>query len=111
MLNAPQYGRVQKQRRNVSKFAALIANPATDEVVLPANGRLSVVSVAGCAAGTVAVTTVGVSDRSISTPELDAGGRHPIGYFERAVTVTIESGFELYLDQGLGRWVKIAESS
>jgi len=71
---------------------------------------LSVVSIAGCAANTLAVTTVGTSARSISTPALVAGGRHPIGFFERAVTLTLEVGFELYLEIGLGRWSKIAEN-
>ncbi len=111
MVNAPQYFKRQKQRRDTSKFATLITTPAVDTVVLPGNGRFSVVSTAGCAADTVALNTAGTNDRTIQVAALVAGGRWPIGYFERGNTMTLSSGFELHLEIGLGRWAKIAANT
>lgn len=98
----------RKRRQNVSAFKALIASPTASAFAMPAAGRLRIVSIAGCAAGTTAATLVGSRTRTIKTRLLAAGGSVVIDLVERAVTVTLAAGFDAYVDTGLGVWKKIA---
>lgn len=107
----------RKERQDFSAFAALVAEPATAEFSLPANGRFRVVATAGAAEDELACTLTGCYvnqdkepvQREIQTPELDAGGYVTLDRLERGVVVTLEAGFELWVDAGLGRFVKVAE--
>jgi len=101
----------RRDRANVTAFKTLVGTPIDGAFVLPAAGRISFVSVAGCPAGTTAGTIVTSNIRTIKTPLLAAGGRVVIDHVERAATVTPESGFEVHLDVGLGVWGKIAGGS
>lgn len=116
-VNAAQVShKRRKERQNVSAYAALIATPAGAIFDLPANGRISFVSVAGCPAGTLAASLTGPYrnqagenvDRVIQTPLLLAGERVVIDRLERAVHVELGAGFDVYVDTGLSVWKKIA---
>jgi hypothetical protein len=116
----------RKARQNVSSFAALIATPETGEFRMPQSGRLRLVSVAGASAGDTAATIIGpfpaysedeetgeivrgpIGDRTIKTPVLAAGGSVVIDGLVARSLVTPASGFECYVDIGLGRWAQIA---
>lgn len=121
----------RKLRQNVTSFAALIATPETDTVVLPAGARLSIPYPDETDPELLLATAVGAftsaedrtpADRELKTrplteAEIDdeietlSAGRLVIDWLEKGVEVTLESGFELYVDIGLGRWRKIAEGA
>jgi hypothetical protein len=114
----------RRARQNASSFAALIESPETGEFQMPQSGKLRFVSVDGCAEGTTAATIVGpfpeysdedgiivrgaIADRTIKTPELEAGQGVVIDGLVARSKVTTASGFDCYVDVGLGRWKKIA---
>jgi hypothetical protein len=96
----------QKIRRLTKQFDTLRTTPATGSFAMPANGRIYVRSVSGCAAGTTAMT---FSGRTIQTPLLAANDRMLVGWIERGVTLTPELDFEVLVDVGLGILSKIGE--
>jgi hypothetical protein len=96
----------RKAKQDLSAFKARLASPTAGNFSLPANARLAIRSVAGCAAGTSIVT---IGSRTIKAPALAAGGVHPIGYFERGKAVSPIAGFEMLVDTGLGRYGKIGQ--
>lgn len=98
----------RKLRQNVSHFAALIATPASGVFTMPAGARLSFVATAGAVAGTTLATLVGTSTRTIGSKGLAIGGRQALDYAERGVVITPHAGVDVYVDQGLSRWAKIA---
>lgn len=98
----------RKERENRDRFAALIAEPATESFTMPANGRIRFVATAGAEEGATAATLEGTTDRTIQTPELAAGGYVKLDNIERGVVVTLEAGFEAQVDMGLGKWATIA---
>jgi hypothetical protein len=107
----------RKERQDYSAFAALVDEPATAEFALPANGRFRVVATLGSIEDELACTLTGPYidenrdpvQRLIQTPELAVNGYVQLDRLERGVTVTLEPGFELWVDAGLGRYVKVAE--
>lgn len=124
-MPTPQYNvyKHRRQRQDFSAFAALVETPAVVPFSLPAAGRFRVVATAGAVAGELAATLTGTYtdrdpesvtygesvDREIRTPVLAAGGYVTLDKLERAVGIDLEAGFELWVDAGLGRFVKIAE--
>lgn len=95
-------------RQDVTRYRAAIATPVTGAFKLPATARLFLKSTAGCAAGTTAATILGPSaTRTIRTPLLAAGGVMPIGWIEKDRTITPAVGFDLLIDSGLAKLVKI----
>lgn len=98
-----------QDRRNVNAFRTLIATPATGVFTMPAGARLSFVATAGATAGDTLATLVGASTRTIHARDLAAGARQVLDYVERGVVITPSAGIEVDVDQGLGRWAKIAE--
>lgn len=98
----------RRERQNVSKFKSLIATPAVGAVTLPAGARISFVSTAGSTAGDTLATIVGTTTRTIKAKTLAAGARQVLDYAERGVVITPSVGINLYIDQGLNRWAKIA---
>ena len=92
----------RKERQNISRFTDLIATPAVGATTIPANGRIYLKSVAGCAAGTTAATISGPITRTIKTPLLAAGKSMNGIYVERGRVVTPASGFHVMLETGLG---------
>lgn len=107
MALAPEILREQMARRDRSEFADLIETPAVGAVTFPANARFALRSVSGNAAGVTAATVTGPSTRTIKVPALAAGQRSTIHYAEAGSVVTPEAGFDVLLDNGLGRLVKI----
>lgn len=75
---------------------------------MPAGARLSFVATAGAAAGDTLATLVGTSNRTIKSRLLAVDERQVLDYVERAVVVTPSAGIDVYVDQGLLRWAKIA---
>jgi len=108
---ASNHREARKERADATSFKALITTPVTGAFDLPANARVSFMSVAGCSAGTTAATTVGPSSRTIKTPVLAAGGRVVIDRLERGTAITPATGFEVHIDIGLNRWRKIAQGA
>lgn len=102
--------KIRKQRQDVSAFKGLMAAPASDAITLPANARIAFRSIDGSSAGTTAATLVGPSVRTIKTPALAAGEFALLDFAERGTVVTPEAGFEILLDTGLGKFVKIGSS-
>lgn len=101
----------RKQRRNARAYTALITTPGTGAVTLPAGIRIALKSVSGCIAGTTAATLAGTSNHTIKTPLLDVGGKVVVDFVERGTVVTPSVGFDLMIDKGLGRFVKIGEGA
>lgn len=99
----------RRERQDYHVFAALVAEPATAPFSLPANGRFRVVATLGALAGDLACILTSSVEREIRTPLLTAGGYVSLNRVERAVVITLEPGFELWVDAGLGRYVKVAE--
>ena len=102
-----------RRRADAKQFKALIATPKTTfPFGLPANGRLSVVSRTGCAAGTTMMTVVSRATRTLKSRLLAAGARQTIGVFDEDVQVSMAAGFDLYVDStGFGKWRKIAQGA
>lgn len=107
MKQAQVTSKNRKGRQNRKAFNSLINSPAVGAITLPAGARLALKSVSGATAGTTAATITGVSNRTIKTPLLVAGGSVKLDYVEPRAVVTPASGFEVLLDVGLGRFVKI----
>lgn len=101
--------RRQKVRKAVSTFAALIATPASGAFTMPAGARLSFVATAGATAGDTLATIVGPTNRTIIAKDLGTDGRQVFDFAERGVVITPSTGIDVYVDQGLARWAKIAE--
>jgi hypothetical protein len=109
--------RKRRQRADVSSYSALIASPATTTVVLPASGRIGIYTESAQAADTTAATLSGafrvrtteglgaVTDKVIKTPLIgDEGGRVVIDRLEKGVSITVEAGFVVQVDIGMGAW-------
>lgn len=110
MTTVPAVRGRRKARQNVSAFAALIATPATGDFDMPAGGKILLLATAGAAAGDTAAVVSGPSTRTIKTPLLLAGESVVIDWIERASNVALSTGFEAYVDTGLGLYKKIAEN-
>lgn len=96
----------QRNRRDVSAFAALIDTPGSGAITMPANARIYLRSVAGASLGDDMAT---IGSRTIQSPALDAGESMDGIYVERGQVVTPEVGVECYIDAGLGVRRKIGE--
>jgi len=102
---------LQKQRRlrqNVTAFEAYVAEPFTSSLKLPANARLALRATSSASLGTLAATIQGSSVRQIRSPSMQAG-EYIRFYAEKDSNVVLQTNFELYLDTGLGRFIKIGE--
>ena len=97
-----------KERQNRKEFTGLIASPVTGNFAMPANARILVASIAGASYGTLAVEITGPSAIAIKSKALVAGEKMFIGYIARASVISAKSGFEIYVDLGLGKYLKIA---
>lgn len=96
----------RRERQNVTAFLALLKTPGASGAVLPASGTFALVSRAGTAAITAATFT-GTRTHTVGVPALVAGAPHLIGKLEIGTVVTLVSGFDLYLDTGLGTYRKV----
>ena len=104
--------RRRRDKRNATALKGLVAVPAVGAFVMPASSTTFLKSVAGCVAGTSAVTlATSNGDRVIETPLLSAGELMPAGYIEKGITVTLATGFELFAEVGLDLRKKIAEGA
>lgn len=99
----------QRERKAVSAFAALIAIPATGAFTVPAGARISFASSAGSTEGDTLAELVGSTNRTIKAKTLVASEKQILDFVERGVVITPSSGIDVYVDQGLARWAKIAE--
>lgn len=101
--------RHQMERLAESEYSALIETPATVPFTLPTSAHLAVRSTAGNASGALAFTAVGASTRLAHVRALGVNGVQRVGCFQAGAEVTLEAGFELLVDIGLGRLRLIAE--
>lgn len=100
-------------------YKTLIATPGTGAITLPFGAYFAIKSIAGNIAGATALTYTGYTgvqtgskptpddDRTVKVPALAAGVFYKIGRIQRAAVVTISTGFELYVNKGLGKYVKV----
>lgn len=109
MLQRTKERRARIERQNVYAFKTLVATPATGAVTFPGAGRVCFRSVAGCSAGVTAATVVAATTKSIKAPALAAGGMTFQMWIEKGAQVTAAVGFEVMLDNGIGKFVKIAQ--
>lgn len=100
--------RRQRLRRASSSMAALIADPTSADVTLPAGGRFAVRNAADLSDTTAALT---IGDRTISVGAGVAGMTSVVDWLPQGAVVNIASGFTLLFDNGMGRWVPIGEKS
>lgn len=101
------YIKAQRIRRNLSAFKALIDTPASSTAQLPANGRFAIRSTAGNAAGTLALTIVTNRTINIYTKVLISGQIQIVDNIQKAAVVTVETGFDLLLDIGMGKFIPV----
>lgn len=97
----------RQYRQNFSAFGSLIAAPATTTTKLPASGRFLVVSRAGAAAGTLAVSVTSTTNSTIKVKALDAGAGQQIDFLPKDGVVTSSAGFDLKVDSGNGKYFKV----
>lgn len=97
----------RKERQNATAFDKVVAVPVVGAITLPASARLAFRSVAGAISGTTAATVAGATTRTIKTPAMNAGSIIVLDHAERDSVVTPAAGFEVLVDIGLGRFVKI----
>lgn len=102
--------RKQRERADRSRFKALIAAPTAGPLVLPAQARLAFRSISGCVSGTLAAELTGTSVRQLYAPALIPGEQFVLDWAEKGLTIAWEPDFEVFLDMGLGVWVRIAGS-
>lgn len=101
------YQRKQRARRANSAIAALIAEPASAEFTMPVSSMVRLRTVEAIEDDPVlGLTLTGPTTRSISCPPGAAGSGVSV-YIERGTVVTPEAGFELYHDNGMGKFSKI----
>ncbi len=93
-----------------AKYRSLIATPFSTPTALPADADFAVQSTAGNVANATALSYTGYNGRTIRVPALDAGEIYRIGRIQRAAVVTVSAGFDLLVDIGLGRLVKVGEN-
>jgi hypothetical protein len=104
-----QYLRRQRQRSDVSQYAALIETPAVAPFALPANGRVAFKAVSDIVAGQPLATIQGKSTRNIGSKGLSTGQSQILDFVEEGATVTLQATVEMFVDTGLGLFKKIAQ--
>lgn len=92
----------RKNRQNVTEFNAYIAAPATGSLTLPASGRFCLVATSAAVEGTLAATIVNDKTILMNVPAMLVGESINIDHIQAFSQVTIEAGFDLYIDTGLG---------
>lgn len=96
--------RRQKARRDLSLYKKYIGQTGTAAFALPGDIDLFVRAPAGCAQDALALTA---NSRNLHSRALTPGGVHWVGRFAKATVVTIQAGFELCVDTGLGNYKQI----
>lgn len=91
----------RRERQDLYAFRFLLKTPPVGAFNLPANGELGVRASGAIAANTVAAT---IGSRSIYVPAMTSGAIRNLGYFRKGSLVTIQPGFALVINAGLGRW-------
>lgn len=103
----------QKRRRDVSSLSPLIQAPSNflSSFQLPANANLYV----AFDHIETARLVLDIGSREIGVPALAASERHPIGWFEKGVTIAIKAGVPanmyLYADTGIGKLELIGDTT
>lgn len=97
----------RKLRQNVTQFDAYIAAPATGSLTLPASGRFCLVATSAAAEGTLAVTIVNSATTTISVHAMLVNDSIVIDNIQAFSQVTVQAGFDLLLDTGLGIYKKV----
>lgn len=101
------YRRNQEIRRQASRFRSLVASPASGKFNMPSNAFLYVRALTDIATESPCAS---IGSREVSSPPLDSGSYHNIGFVERGVEVEVYTGFDLYFISGLDNRSKIAEA-
>lgn len=101
----------RKARANRALYDDLVASPVTGAMTAPANARIGLRPGTSITAGDPLATLTGPSTRNITSEGLAAGDLQVVERIERGTVVTAETGVEVMLDIGLGRFAKIAEGA
>lgn len=97
----------RKERQDASAFSTLIATPAPGFFRMPAKGRLKIVSLLGCIAGSTMATITGSSIRTIKSPLLTVGGYLILDNVDASAIVDPPANFDVYVDIGLNVFRKV----
>lgn len=103
--------RRRRYRQNISAFQALIDTPEDAPFVLPATGLFAIMRRSGSAAVATALTVTGASTRTVGIPAMAVGDIHQIGKLEKGSEVELAATFDLYVNNGIGKYLKIAEGA
>lgn len=96
----------QQTRQDVSAFKSFMKTPVSGSFRLPANCELVVRALNPVEIG---AQIASIGDRTLFTPvAMDVGATRRIGYFSRGLLVSLTNNFDLYIDQGLGVYKRIA---
>lgn len=107
-MAAPYPWRKNRERRNVAAYRALIETPATEPFTAPANATCIARPKAEVTETTAAVSLAGYDPQVINVEPMAAGSDSTRFYVEADTVVTLENGWELYIDAG-NRYELIAE--
>lgn len=95
------------RRQQASDFKAFITTPATGSITLPASGifvfRAKAISVAGEAVATI----VGKSTIAVKSKGLPLGGYQKYDWIEKLSVVTVNTNFDMYIENDQGTLFKI----
>ena len=106
-MKSVSYIKEQRNRRRLSAFKELIESPASQTAKLPADGRFAVRSNSGTIAGALALTVVSTRTFNVYTKTLISGQMQLVDNLPKDCVVTVEEGFSLMFDIGIGKFVPI----
>lgn len=117
--------KARRERQVRNQFKTLIATPA-GPATIPASANFAIKSTAGNAANATAVTIAGyasepelngshertgvltiTNSRTVKVKALGVGGMTRIGRIQAKAVVTCATGFELWVEAGLGKFYKV----
>jgi hypothetical protein len=91
-------------------FQELLARPAQGAFTMPAAGRLRLTTVPGASDGWVGARLTGPTERVVTVPPMNPGGRHFIGVVEYDTRVEPNYPFVVELEVAYCEWQPIAVS-
>lgn len=100
-----------RARVDRAAFSFLIATPVAGAFTMPASGKISFITRVDTIEGDDIATVQGATLRELKSPGAVAGMRMIIDHIEKDATVAVVQNVDVYLDNGLGVWSKIAEGA
>ena len=74
----------------ITHFRELLDNPAQGAFIMPADGRLCLTTVPGASDGWLGARLTGPTERTVTVPPMNPGGRHLIGWVEYGICLTLD---------------------